>query len=413
MGLLGTGDTLVGEFIEDEGSHHRRRRHFGPAIASAERHHAVLVIPKFRAIHRSVTFVERLRDADVDFSALDMPEANRATIASLAMAAVEYRRGLSARIRKSLQTARERGRRLGNPEIALARPKAVQAASDMAQQRIQELRRQVVELRKEGRSLRAIADELNGRRTPTSRGREWHASSVRNILARGFVLQGFDRTTEELKVELHLEPVPIENSAHCLTLATTPRCATPTPWTPSKRASWRRWLPNRSTWKGTTSSCSATRRCSGAKSCPAVRPVPAALPLAPWRRAASLRGSDLVHVRPMDAAAAAGDLPMAALLWRSIVQSGVPPQRSYEPPTVLEHHHQILVAALNVSDLKRSLVNRQNTHAKPPGAARGSDPQGPRSQRLNPHRVTVVVSDLQRFEPDLDRPPADWNSTWT
>ena len=80
----------------------------------------------------------------------------------------------------------------------------------MAQQRIQELRRQVVELRKEGRSLRAIADELNGRRTPTSRGREWHASSVRNILARGFVLQGFDRTTEELKVELHLEPVPIE-----------------------------------------------------------------------------------------------------------------------------------------------------------------------------------------------------------
>ncbi|MDF2766890.1 MAG: hypothetical protein K0S81_3885 [Rhodospirillales bacterium] len=28
-------------------------------------------------------------------------------------------------------------------------------------------------------------------------------------LARGFVLQGFDRTTDELKIELHLEPVPI------------------------------------------------------------------------------------------------------------------------------------------------------------------------------------------------------------
>lgn len=27
---------------------------------------------------------------------------------------------------------------------------------------------------------------------------------------RGFVLQGFDRTTEELRVELHLGPVPIE-----------------------------------------------------------------------------------------------------------------------------------------------------------------------------------------------------------
>ncbi len=27
---------------------------------------------------------------------------------------------------------------------------------------------------------------------------------------RGFVLQGFDRTTEELKVELHLDPVAID-----------------------------------------------------------------------------------------------------------------------------------------------------------------------------------------------------------
>jgi hypothetical protein len=29
-------------------------------------------------------------------------------------------------------------------------------------------------------------------------------------LARGFVLQGFDRSTEELKIELHLSPVPID-----------------------------------------------------------------------------------------------------------------------------------------------------------------------------------------------------------
>jgi hypothetical protein len=29
-------------------------------------------------------------------------------------------------------------------------------------------------------------------------------------LVRGFVLQGFDRDTEQLRVELHLAPVPIE-----------------------------------------------------------------------------------------------------------------------------------------------------------------------------------------------------------
>ena len=30
-------------------------------------------------------------------------------------------------------------------------------------------------------------------------------------LARGFVLQGFDRSTDELKIELHLSPVPIDS----------------------------------------------------------------------------------------------------------------------------------------------------------------------------------------------------------
>jgi hypothetical protein len=29
-------------------------------------------------------------------------------------------------------------------------------------------------------------------------------------LARGFVLQGFDRTTDELRIELHLEATPID-----------------------------------------------------------------------------------------------------------------------------------------------------------------------------------------------------------
>jgi hypothetical protein len=29
-------------------------------------------------------------------------------------------------------------------------------------------------------------------------------------LARGFVLQGFDRATDELRIELHLSPVPID-----------------------------------------------------------------------------------------------------------------------------------------------------------------------------------------------------------
>jgi hypothetical protein len=35
-------------------------------------------------------------------------------------------------------------------------------------------------------------------------------SKLREKLARGFVLQGFDHATEELKIELHLKPAPME-----------------------------------------------------------------------------------------------------------------------------------------------------------------------------------------------------------
>ena len=182
-GLLEAGDALVAEFTEDEAPHQRRRPHFEAAVRSAKRHDAMLVIPRFRPIRRSAGFVDRLQDEGVEFVALDMPEANRSTIACIAAAAAQHRRTVSERIRASLLVAKSRGKRLGNPEIAAARRKAVESASNKAQEARQALRGEVVELRNEGRSLRAIADELNRRDIPTARGREWHASSVRKILA--------------------------------------------------------------------------------------------------------------------------------------------------------------------------------------------------------------------------------------
>jgi DNA invertase Pin-like site-specific DNA recombinase len=183
--FVGANGDLVEEFTEDEAAHQRQKPHFEAALRSAKRHHATLVIPRFRAIQKSAAFVDRLRDAGVDFVALDMPAATPTTIASLAARAAQHRRDLSNRIKSSLQAAKARGTRLGNPDLALARPKAVQAARDAAQEIRQALQDDVVRLRKEGRSLRAIADKLNGDGIPSARGRQWHASAVRKILAEG------------------------------------------------------------------------------------------------------------------------------------------------------------------------------------------------------------------------------------
>jgi DNA invertase Pin-like site-specific DNA recombinase len=176
------GSELVEEFTEDERQHQRRRPHFEAALKSARRHRAILVIPRFRPIHRSPAFVDRLRDEGVDFVALDMPGASRAMVASLAAAAAQRRHLISERIKASLQVAKARGRQLGNPDIAQTRPEAVRVASEVAQGKRRVLWNEVVKLHEEGRSLRAIAGELNRTGIPSARGGGWHASSVRRIL---------------------------------------------------------------------------------------------------------------------------------------------------------------------------------------------------------------------------------------
>jgi len=184
-GFVGANGDLVEEFTEDEAAHQRQKPHFEAALKSARRHRATLVIPRFRAIQKSAAFVDRLRDTGVDFVALDMPAATPMTIASLAARAAQQRQELSNHIKSSLQAAKARGTLLGNPDLALVRPKAVQAAREAAQEIRQVLRDDVVRLRNEGRSLRAIADKLNGDGIPSARGKQWHASAVRRILAEG------------------------------------------------------------------------------------------------------------------------------------------------------------------------------------------------------------------------------------
>ena len=48
----------------------------------------------------------------------------------------------------------------------------------------------IQELRAQGRSLVAIAAELNQRRVPTARGGLWYATTVRNILLAAGEQQG-------------------------------------------------------------------------------------------------------------------------------------------------------------------------------------------------------------------------------
>ena len=62
-----------------------------------------------------------LQDAGIKFVAFDLPEANETMIQFLAVMAQAERQAISARTLAALQIAKERGTRLGNPDMAAMR----------------------------------------------------------------------------------------------------------------------------------------------------------------------------------------------------------------------------------------------------------------------------------------------------
>jgi len=185
------GRPVAREFVEVESGTGKRER---PVLAKALEHcrltGCVLLVVKLDRLARNVAFVSALMESNVDFVALDCPTANRFTIHILAAVAEHEAKLISERTRAALGAAKARGVKLGNPNGAAALRRhghghelGAAASAANADARARELAELVAEIRP-GRSLAAIATELNTRGIRTPRGGQWHASSVSNLIDR-------------------------------------------------------------------------------------------------------------------------------------------------------------------------------------------------------------------------------------
>jgi DNA invertase Pin-like site-specific DNA recombinase len=174
------GRGLLGEFVEVESGRKDNRPQLAAALALCRQKRAVLVIAKLDRLARSVAFISNLMESGVEFVAVDMPQANRLTLHILAAVAEHEREMISQRTRAALAAAKARGTKLGNP-----RPD-MDAMGRAATARARGFRVGVLPviraLEAEGRSLRAIAAELNARGIRSARRGTWHAASVRAVL---------------------------------------------------------------------------------------------------------------------------------------------------------------------------------------------------------------------------------------
>ena len=151
MGWLNGGRwKLVDEIVEIEsGKSDKNRPALQKALDACRRYKAKLIISRLDRLSRDPVFLLSLRDAGIEFVALDMPQANRLTIGIMAMVAEQEREALSSRTTAALAAKKAQGVKLGNPRpetLTFNDRKAAKAAAKKAGEAVREQADQFAEL---------------------------------------------------------------------------------------------------------------------------------------------------------------------------------------------------------------------------------------------------------------------------
>lgn len=190
--LIGYKGTLLAEFTEIETGRRRDRPELQAALDLCARRRAILVIARLDRLARNVAFVSSLLESRVRFIAVDMPEADPAFLQIASVFAEWEARKISERTKAALGAARARGTLLGwaNPtrtdDQREASKRGVTALRERAALFAANTRPVIESIQRSGvTTLDGLAAALNARGIRTPRGRQWHASTVRNVLRHG------------------------------------------------------------------------------------------------------------------------------------------------------------------------------------------------------------------------------------
>lgn len=187
--LNGGAWELVGEFTEVESGKRNDRAELAKALEACRLHKATLVIAKLDRLARNASFLLSLRDAGVEFVAVDMPNANRLTVGIMALVAEDEAERISARTKAALAAAKARGKMLGGYRGGTAPSDEARNASlvtrrEKARENAKPILSEIGRIQAEGiTSANGIARVLNERGITTPRGGKWQAIQVQKLLA--------------------------------------------------------------------------------------------------------------------------------------------------------------------------------------------------------------------------------------
>lgn len=182
-------------FIEIESGRKSSRAQLQAAIARAKEIEATLVIAKLDRLSRNVSFLFSLREAKVNFLALDCSELNTITLAVFAGMAQFEAEEISQRIKDCLQQAKKQGKVLGSPIgfSNAARNAAIVARKEKARNANMHAKSAIEMFIKDGYGLHSIARRLETLGIKTSRGKIHTSTSVLRIIKSSGILIEVDK----------------------------------------------------------------------------------------------------------------------------------------------------------------------------------------------------------------------------
>ncbi|WP_318468602.1 recombinase family protein [Photobacterium leiognathi] len=179
--------SIIGEFTDVESGANTSRPSYQQAMKLAEKERAILLVSKLDRVSRDVEEIARLIKT-VDLKVACLPFADKFQLHLYAALAEQERDFIKQRTKAALQSAKERGTKLGRPtsvqELVEMGRKAGAVMKGKADEFAEKIRAIIVPLREAGISLRGIANALNIQGFKTQRGKDWTAAGVRNILTR-------------------------------------------------------------------------------------------------------------------------------------------------------------------------------------------------------------------------------------
>jgi DNA invertase Pin-like site-specific DNA recombinase len=182
---------MVSSFREVESGKVRDRPQLEAALLRCRQTRATLLVAKLDRLSRDAGFLMSLRNGDVKFQALDLPEANTLTLGVMAAMAQHERETISARTKAALQARKVRGLPLGtHRDLSAYQGRASvlgnQAKADKANEYANVIMPMIDEAKANGAtSLREIAEHLRDAGATTPRGgSKWTAAAVRRVMMR-------------------------------------------------------------------------------------------------------------------------------------------------------------------------------------------------------------------------------------